>query len=142
MRKILTSKKGEMYIEAVVTMIVVMVLLMFCLSVLRIASVRNIGDHIADQLLETAALYGGFGSEFDAKVEELTAKYSGFSFEVSYEADWYNSIYKRVQLGDSLSVTVSYDVSFGGFGSFITMPLTSVRTGASENYWRTDADAG
>lgn len=137
MKRILTSRRGEMYIEAIITIIVIMAFVLFSISVLKIGTIKNTADTITDQLLETAAFYGGFGSEFEEKVTELQETYPGLEFTVTYEADWYNEPLKRVQLGDSMTVTLHYEITFGGFGSFITVPLTTVRTGASENFWKT-----
>lgn len=137
MKKILLSRKGEMYIDSIITVIIIISLLLFSLSTLRIVSVKNTADSIADQLLETAAFYGCFGTEFDSHVADLQAKYSNLSFTVTYDGDWYNEEYERVQLGDSMSLTLHYEVTLGGFGSFITIPLTSVRSAASENFWKT-----
>ena len=136
-KKILSSRRGEMYIEAVVTVIILIAFLSFMLSVFRVATINNTAMSITDALLETATYYGGFGPEFDAKVIELQEKYSGLPFTVSYTGDWYNAEYERVQLGDSLSVTVHYEVSITGFGSLLNVPLSCTRTGSSENFWKT-----
>lgn len=137
-KKVLTSKRGEMYIEGVVTVMVVVALLVFSLSVLQIATLSNTADTIADQLIETATFYGSFGTEYEAVKADLEETYNGMSFEVSENAPggYFNSTFKRVQLGDTMTVTVKYNFTFGGFGSFLTIPLQSVRTGASENYWK------
>lgn len=135
-KKVLTSKRGEMYIEGVVTVMVVVALLVFSLSVLQIATLSNTADTIADLLIETATYYGSFGTEFQNLEAELHQTYN-LDFTVEYDGDWYNTSLKRVQLGDTMTVTVKYNFTFGGFGSFLTIPLQSVRTGASENYWKT-----
>lgn len=136
-RKILSSKRGEMYVEAVVTIIIVMAVLLFCISALQVASVKNQADAIADTLLEHAAFYGCFDSNFYALVSEQKDAYPGIPFEVSISGDWFNEPLKRVQLGDTMTVRVSFSVTIGGFGSFIKIPLTTTRNGASENYWKT-----
>ena len=136
-KNILTSKRGEMYIEAVITCIIIIALLLFCLSALKIASVKNTGDVICNPLLETATFYGCFGDEFYQAVEALKDQYPGLEFEVEVDGDWFNTTLKRVQLGDTMTVTVSYAVNIVGFGSFVNIPLKTVRTGASENYWKT-----
>lgn len=136
-KKVLTSKRGEMYISAVVTVMVVMALLVFSLTVLRVATVANTADAIADTLIESATYNGSFGTEFQALEAELHQTYN-LDFTVEYDGDWYNTSLKRVQLGDTMTVTVKYNFTFGGFGSFLTIPLQSVRSGASENYWKTE----
>lgn len=139
LKKILTSKRGEMYIEGIITIIVVFALLAFSLSVLQIATLSTTADHIADQLIETATFYGSFGSEYNKLKKELEQTYSGISFKVSEVAPdgYYNSspIYKSVQLGDAMQVTVTYYFSFMGLKDAIE--LHTVRSGASEKYWKT-----
>lgn len=137
MKKKFSSKRGEMYIEAVVTTLVLTALLIACLSTFRVATVKTQADAVADQLLETATFYGCFGEEFDAMLDSLRETFPGLTFEVSYDGDWYNATLERVQLGDTMTVTVTYYVSFGGFGSYLTMALDTTRTGSSENYWKT-----
>lgn len=136
MKKILSSKRGEMYFNAVITMIVIMSFMVFALSAFKVAVVKTTADSIADQLLETAVFYGSFSDEFEAKVAELRQVYPNLEFEVAYNGDWYNSELKRVQLGDTMAVQISYEVQFSGFGAWATVPLTTTRTGASENYWK------
>lgn len=136
LKKVLTNKRGEMYIGAVVTIIVVIALLVFSLTVMRVATVANTANTIADLLIETATYYGSFGTEFQNLEAELHETYN-LEFTVEYDGDWYNTGLKRVQLGDTMTVTVKYNFTFGGFGKFLTVPLKSVRSGASENYWKT-----
>lgn len=136
LKKVLTNKRGEMYISAVITIIVVIALLAFSLTVMRVATVANTADAIADLLIETATYYGSFGNEFQELEAKLHETYD-LEFTVEYSGDWYNAGLKRVQLGDAMNVTVKYNFTFGGFGEFITIPLKSVRNGASENYWKT-----
>lgn len=138
-KKALSSKRGEMYIEAIVTVIIIMALLLFCLSALQVASKKNQADNIADALLECATYRGCFDAEFYALAEDLQEKYPGLPFTVEVSGDWYNSTYQRVQLGDEMSVTVRFTVTINGFGSFLKITLPATRTGASENYWKTDS---
>ena len=90
-KKILSSKSGEMYIEAIVTIIIIMALLLFCISALQVASKKNQADVIADSLLECATFYGCFGNEFYALVDDLQETYSALPFTVEVSGDWYNS---------------------------------------------------
>ena len=95
--------------------------------------------YIADALLECATYRGCFDAEFYALAEDLQEKYPGLPFTVEVSGDWYNSTYQRVQLGDEMSVTVRFTVTINGFGSFLKITLPATRTGASENYWKTDS---
>lgn len=133
-RQILTSRKGGIPIEAAVAVLVLMSLLATALSTFQVVGMKDEADRIADALLETATYYGGFGSEFDQRVAQLQAQY--FDFEVSYDATWYNQTYKRVQLGDPLSITITFTATLHGFATSIPIKLPVHRSGASERYWK------
>ncbi len=135
MKKIICSKRGEMYIEVVITLILLTAFLVMSISVFQAISLKNTVDRMADELLETAAYTGGFGEEFDNKVTELQNKH--FYFEVSYSAEaWFNQALERVQLGDTLYVSLTFDTNIAGFGSVVPLELTVHRSGASEKYWK------
>lgn len=134
LQKALASQRGEAYISAIVALIILMSVLGTALNSFQIIGVKDEVDRIADALLETATLYGGFGTEFDARVAQLQAEY--FDFTVTYDANWFNETYKRVQLGDTLSVTITFTVNLAGFGFNVPIELSVVRTGASEKYWK------
>lgn len=137
MKKIISSKRGEMYVEAVISLMVIAAFLVFALSAFRVSVVKTQADSVADQLLEVATFYGCFGEEYEDHLAKMQQAYSDLNLEVTYDGVWYNTNLKRVQLGDMMKVTVSYKVTFGGFGTFITLPLSTTRVGMSENYWKT-----
>lgn len=154
-KKIVASKSGEMYIEAVITLMVVVVLLLFSISALGISPVNNTADMLVDQLIEQACFNGCFGSEFQKEVAELEKQYSNIGLKVKYgvcdekkgdpahsiacaecTAKYYNSTLQRVQLGGKMWVTVYYEFSLMGLPNPIE--LSTSRVGASENYWKTE----
>lgn len=134
LRKALTSQKGEAHISTIFSVIILMSVLSVALSTFQVIGVKDEADRIADALLETATFYGGFGTEFDAKVAQLQDEY--FDFTVTYDATWFNQTYKRVQLGDPLSVTITFTAHLFIFGLDVPIELPVVRTGASERYWK------
>lgn len=134
LRKALTSKKGEAYISTTICLLILMSVLSVALSTFQVIGVKDEADRIADALLETATFYGGFGTEFDDRVAQLQAEY--FDFTVTYDAEWFNQTYKRVQLGDPLSVTITFTAHLFIFGLDVPIELPVVRTGASEKYWK------
>lgn len=134
LKKRFAAQKGEAYVSILIVMLLMMGILALSLNTFQIIGVKDEADRIADALLETATFYGGFGSEFDARVTQLRAEY--FDFTVTYDAQWFNEAYKRVQLGDTLSLTVTFTVSLKGMGIDTRIPITVARTGASEKYWK------
>lgn len=133
-RKVLASRKGEAHISTIIGVVILMTVLSVALSTFQIIGVKDEADRIADALLETATFYGGFGTEFDDRVSQLQAEY--FDFTVTYDANWFNQNYKRVQLGDTLSVTITFTAHLFIFGVDVPIELPVVRTGASEKYWK------
>lgn len=134
LKKCFASQKGAAYVSILIVMLLMMGIFGLILNSFQIIGIKDEADRIADALLETATFYGGFGSEFDAQVVQLRAEY--FDFTVTYDAQWFNEAYKRVQLGDTLSLTVTFSVSLKGMGIDTSIPITVVRTGASEKYWK------
>lgn len=134
MWKRLKCKQGEMYIDSAITVLLIVALLLFAMSVMSVVSYKNTADAIADQLLEAAVTYGdlGSGSAYATLKADVMETYG---YTITEEAVWFNKVYKRVQLGDPITITVQYSVRFGGFGVFVTVPGRTVRTGSSEFYW-------
>lgn len=134
MKKMLSSKKGEMYVSQIVSLLVLISFLVMALTVFQVIGMKDEADRIADALLENATYYGGFGSEFDECVIKLQEEY--FPFTVEYEATYFNTQLKRVQLGDPLSITIKFTATVSGFGFKLPIELPVHRTGASEKFWK------
>ena len=136
MRKILKSKKGEGYIDVVVGIFALMMVLVLTLNIYEFFVLKQDLDEISGQLIETATFNGNFGGEFDERVESLQGQF--FYFDVDTNAESYiNAHYERVQLGDTMEVTVSYQTYVKGLGVFkIPVTVSSHRSGISEKYWK------
>lgn len=136
MKKIITSKKGEGYIDVVIGIFAMMMVLVVVLNIFEFMTLKQDLDEISGQLIETATFNGSFDSEFDERVESLQNQF--FDFEVQTSADeYFNAIYERVQLGDKMDVYVSVRTYVRGLGVFkIPITVTSHRSGISEKYWK------
>ena len=135
MKKFL-SKKGEGYIDVCVGIIALLSVLVLTLNVYSFLTLKQDLDEISEQLIEVAAYNGCFGDEFNQRAESL--KEQLFDFDVSVSADsYYNLAYKRVQLGNTMRVTVSVHTKVVGIG-IVNIPITcsSTRSGISEHYWK------
>lgn len=135
MKKFL-SKKGEGYIDVCVGIIALLSVLVLTLNVYSFLTLKQDLDEISEQLIEVAAYNGCFGDEFNQRAESL--KEQLFDFDVSVSADsYYNATYKRVQLGNTMRVTVSVHTKVVGIG-IVNIPITcsSTRSGISEHYWK------
>lgn len=136
MKKIITSKKGEGYIDVVIGIFAMMMVLVVVLNIFEFMTLKQDLDEISGQLIETATFNGSFDSEFDERVESI--KNQVFDFEVQTSADeYFNASYERVQLGDKMDVYVSVQTYVRGLGVFkIPITVTSHRSGISEKYWK------
>lgn len=136
MKKIMTSKKAEGYIDVVVGIFALMMVLVVTLNIYSFFTLKQDMDEICGQLIETATFNGCFDSEFDETVGSLQAQF--FDFDVRTDAEeYYNATYERVQLGDRMDVYVSVRTYVQGLGMFrIPVTVTSHRSGISEKYWK------
>jgi hypothetical protein len=136
MKKIITSKKGEGYIDVVVGIFAMMMVVVVVLNIFQFMTLKQDLDEISGQLIETATFNGCFDNEFDERVEGLQDQF--FDFNVTTDAEeYFNVTYKRVQLGDKMDVYVSVQTYVQGLGMFrIPVTVTSHRSGISEKYWK------
>lgn len=131
----LKNKRGAMYIEHCVGLFVILLVIVLVMDVFALFTLRVKMDRIAEDLLESATYSGCFGSEFEARAEALREDH--FDFDLDYGADeWFNSTYKRVQLGSVMwvEITVSTEISAGVINIPITVPVR--KSGLSEKYWK------
>lgn len=135
MKKILNNK-GEGYIDICVGIIALLSVLVLTLNVYSFFTLKQDLDEISEQLIEVATYNGCFGDEFNQRADQLRNQL--FDFDVDVSADsFYNASYKRVQLGNTMKVTVSVHTKIVGVGVVnIPVTCTSTRSGISEHYWK------
>lgn len=136
MRRILRSQKGEGYIDVVIGILALMAVLVVTLNIFEFMTLKEDLDEISGQLIETATFNGCFDAAFDERAEDMQKRF--FQFDVETDAqEYFNTSYKRVQLGDKMEVTVSVETYVRGLGVFkIPITVTSHRSGISEKYWK------
>ena len=136
MRRIFKSQKGEGYIDVVIGILALMAVLVVTLNIFEFMTLKEDLDEISGQLIETATFNGCFDAAFDERAEDLQNR--SFQFDVETDAqEYFNTSYKRVQLGDKMEVTVSVETYVRGLGVFkIPITVTSHRSGISEKYWK------
>lgn len=130
------NKRGEGYVDMCVGVIVFVMILVITINIFSFITLRIEMDQIADEILEASTYSGAFGSDFEEARERMTEQYYDFGLE--YDADeYFNSAYKRVQLGHVMFITVSVDTTIKGLGVFqIPVTLTVTRSGLSQKYWK------
>ena len=136
MKKIISNRKAEGYIDIAVGIIALMMVLVVTLNIYTFFMLRQDLDTVSGFLIETATSEGSFGEEFDEICEELRSSFFDFDVVASAE-EYYNSTYERVQLGDKMTVTVSVHTYVRGVGAFkIPVTVSTTRSGISEKYWK------
>ena len=134
--KILKSKAGEGYVDMCVGVVAFVMVLVISVNIFSFVTVRAEMEQIADELLDTASYYGCFGDEFQNRVDELADEYYPFSVDCGAD-EYFNSTYRRVQLGHVMRIEVTVTSEIKGLGVFsIPVTLTVSCSGLSQKYWK------
>lgn len=130
-KSILKDKKAEAMIDTAVFLIVIMLTVAVVLKIYPVFTLKQNLDYFADELIRTAEIYGEIGSVTNDKEKELK-----HITNVNPEVDWSTS--GKVNLGDKIEVTLTYEYELGNFDIFGKMPVTikSKSVGQSERYHR------
>lgn len=136
MIRVLKNKRGEGYIDVAVAVLVIVFLLIFSVSIFSKIAVRQDLDYMCKELVEIATTTGKVGNEVNERYEQLCEEI-GFRPTMTINADYYNSSDKTVQLGDVITVKLTYSTSLFGFGGSVMPFDVSVKeSGLSRIYWK------
>lgn len=134
-RKILSSKKGEGYVDICIATVIFVMLTVIGLNIFSFITLKNDMDQIADDLIVVATHTGQFGDEFWSVDENIVDDY--FYYEISHGADEYFSSDEKVQLGGRMWIEISTTTNLKGLGVFeIPITVRVKRSGISEVYWK------
>ena len=130
MRKLLRSKRGEGYIDVCIIVLVVIMMLALFTAAAPVMTAKVQLDNSADELVREAEISGRIGAETTARARVLSEK-TGLSPKIEWSRNG------KIPLNQEFTVTltVTLDIGFGGFGSF-PVTLTSKASGKSEVYWK------
>ena len=136
MNKKLQNKKAEGYIDICVGVIALICILILTINIYSFFVVKQDLDEISEQLIQTATYNGCFGTEVENRADALREQFFDFDYTVSADR-YYNAALKRVQLGNTMRITVSIRTRVVGIG-VVSIPVTctSTRSGISEKYWK------
>lgn len=130
------SKRGEGYVDMCVGVVVFVMILVIAINIFSFITLRIELDRIADEILDASTYSGAFGGESQDAYERMLDEYYDFDLELDAD-DYYNTAYKRVQLGHAMYVTVSVDTYIKGLGVFkIPITVSVTRSGLSQKYWK------
>ena len=130
MRKLLRSKRGEGYIDVCIIVLVVIMILALFTAAAPVMTAKMQLDNFADELVREAEISGRIGAETTSRARVLSEK-TGLSPKIEWSRNG------KIPLNQEFTVTltVTLDIGFGGFGSF-PVTLTSKASGKSEAYWK------
>lgn len=130
MRKLLRSKRGEGYIDVCIIVLVVIMMLALFTAAAPVMTAKMQLDNSADELVREAEISGRIGAETTSRARVLSEK-TGLSPKIEWSRNG------KIPLNQEFTVTltVTLDIGFGGFGSF-PVTLTSKASGKSEVYWK------
>ncbi len=130
------SKSGEGYIDVIVIILSAMLVIALAVKVFPVFIVKHQLDTFATELCRTAEIAGQIGTETAARALELETQ-TGVKPVITWSASYIPGT-KRVQLNESIVVTLKSTVNIGLFGSFGSFPieLSARATGRSEVYWK------
>lgn len=135
MLQALRSKKGEAYIDVAISLVVIMIVVVLALNVFSFLTLKMDMDYFAREMIDVATVTGSTtGTDITNRYKEL-CKEVGFSPDYTYKAVYYSG--KKVQYGDSIQVTISYNTNLVGMG-VLNVPITVSATysGLSQQYWK------
>lgn len=134
--KKLKNKKGEGYIEVAVAVLVIAFVLIFTVSIFSMITLKQDLKYMCRELVEVATVSGGVTDAVYRRYEELCEE-TGLRPTVYYSANYFDRTTGKVQLGDSISCTLTADFTLPGFGGF-TFPfaLEATESGLSRVYWK------
>ena len=130
------SRRGEGYIDTAVSVVVFVMILVVAINFFSFITLKQEMDQIAEELIETATYSGSFEGDFWSRDSELLNQYYYYGVYTSAEK-YYNSSYRRVQLGDTMTVKIDVQTYLKGLGVFkIPVTVSVTRSGISEKYWK------
>ena len=135
-KKVLSSRKGEGYIDMCVGVVVFVMVLVIAINIFSFITLKVEMDQIAEDLIESATYSGEFNDDFWSADNYNHEEY--YYYDIDYGADeYFNEAYRRVQLGTRMWVTISKDTYIKGLGIFkIPVTVSVTRSGLSERYWK------
>ena len=128
------NRKGEGYIDVAITILMVSFVLVFVVNVVSLVALSQNLKTVSDQLVEYASQHGTVA--VGAYADELSEK-TGIDFEYSFDGSVLYDSSGKVQLGDVIQCTVTYNTSFLGFGNAVhSIPMRADASGISRVYWK------
>ncbi len=127
----LKEKRGDMYIEVIVKVLVVLMALLLIVSTFSVVMYSQQLNSSADEIRRMVEVDGKFDSSENQTAEQLLSNIGITNAAVSCTA------YGDIQINTPFNITVKGSGKFGiGGVSIVSVPLSGRSTGFSNVYWK------
>ena len=137
MKQLCKSKRGEMFVDVAVMILCSVMIIVLALNTFRFFAIKQDLDYYAKEMIRSATVEGRINATATLMRRDRLSKETGLHPSITWNANYFNSTQRTVQLGDTIEVTLTYQTTFEGFGIF-SMPvtLTAKHSGLSQRYWK------
>jgi len=139
MKNLIRCKRGEMFIDVAVMVLCAMMLIVLALNTFSFFVVKQNLDHYAKEMIKASTVAGRTtGTEIENRQSQLNDE-TGLNPTVTFNAEYFNASQQTVQFGETITVTLTYQTQFHGFGIFsIPVTVTARHSGLSQRYWKNE----
>lgn len=140
--KIIRSKKGTIYIEILITFIVVTVIILTSINLFNIVMKYQDITYMSKSLARTIEIEGAVSNEVYDKLDALNENFSTNATMTISDVTYFNSMDKSIQFRDPFTITIEGTYEFQILSPLfadpvvIDIPMKSNITGMSEVYWK------
>lgn len=135
MKKFLKNKKGEGYVDSAILILVSVLMIAFAVKVYPVFVAKSQLNHFANEIVREAEVTGQIGDSVNSRIDKLKKELIDVD-SIKWDVKYINGT-KKIQLNDSINVTVEkkMNIGFFSFGSFpINVPGKD--SGFSEVFWK------
>lgn len=135
-RRIMSNCRGESYIDLAVAVLVFVSMLVLAISLWSAVTLKQDMRYMAQELIDTATVSGQIGPDVMDRYTDLCAE-AGITPTMRWDADYFDASDRTVQLGDTITVTLTHEIVLPGFGGFrLPFTVTVRQSGLSRKYWK------
>ena len=118
MKKFLKNKKGEGYVDSAILILVSVLMIAFAVKVYPVFVAKSQLNHFANEIVREAEVTGQIGDSVNSRTDKLKKELIDVD-SIKCDAKYLNGT-KKIQLNDSINVTVEkkMNIGFFSFGSF------------------------
>lgn len=136
LKRLCKCKRGEGYIDVVISVLVAMMLIVLILNVFSFITLKQDMDYFAKEMITCASANGTTTGRVNTRYDELVEE-TGIAPGVSWNTVYFNASQRTVQLGDTIQVTLTLRSYVRGLGVIsVPVTLTAKHSEISQKYWK------